>query len=141
MDKQAILEEKNLFAEMLTNTNEKIFLEAIDQFFEQDSSFNYIESNDLDTSDIEIEKMNDKFCDSLDEDDCCAVFNNTIKDISTELDSEDASSHGNIFPTKKKLFLHDFLIINQENIYKTQIQVYKDFCSKIQMKEKFKSVC
>ena len=120
MDKQAILEEKNLFAEMLTNTNEKIFLEAIDQFFEQDSSFNYIESNDLDTSDIEIEKMNDKFCDSLDEDDCCAAFNNTIKDISTELDSEDASSHGNIFPTKKKLFLHDFLIINQENIYKTQ---------------------
>ena len=52
MDKQAILEEKNLFAEMLTNTNEKIFLDAIDQFFEQDSSFNYIESNDLDTSDI-----------------------------------------------------------------------------------------
>ena len=84
--------------------------------------------------------MNDKFCDSLDEDDCCAAFNNTIRDISTELDSEDASSHGNIFPTKKKLFLHDFLIINQENIYKTQIQVYKDFCSKIQMKEKFKSV-
>ena len=95
MDKQAIEQEKNLFAEMLTNTNEKIFLEAIDQFFEQDSSFNFIENNDLDTSDLEIEKMNDKFCDSLDEDDCCIAGNNTIKDISTELDSEDASSHGN----------------------------------------------
>jgi len=140
VDKQAIEQEKNLFAEMLTNTNEKIFLEAIDQFFEQDSSFNYIENNDFDTSDLEIEKMNDKFCDSLDEDDCCIAGNNTIKDISTDLDSEDASSHGNIFPTKKKLFLHDFLIINQENINKTKIQVYKDFCSKMQMNNQFRSV-
>ena len=55
---------------MLTNTNEKIFLEIIVQFFEQESSFNYIENNDFDTSDLEIEKMNDRFCDSLDEDDC-----------------------------------------------------------------------
>ena len=84
--------------------------------------------------------MSDKFCDSLDEDDCCIAGNNTIKDISTELDSEDASSHGNIFPTKKKLFLHDFLIINQENINKTKIQVYKDFCSKMQMNNQFRSV-
>ena len=140
MDKQAIEQEKNLFVEMLSNTNEKIFLEAIDQFFEQDSSFNYIENNDFDTSDLEIEKMNDKFCDSLDEDICCFAGNNTTKDISTELDSEDASSHSNIFPTKKKLFLHDFLIINQENINKTKIQVYKDFCSKMQMKDQFRSV-
>ena len=123
MDKQAILKEKNMFAEMLINSDEKIFLEAIDQFFEQDSSFNYIENGDFDSSDIEIEKMNDKFCDSLDEDDCCGNCNKSLKDISTEFDSEDASSHGNIFPMRKKLFVHDFLIINQENINRTKNQV------------------
>ena len=140
MEKQAILKEKNMFAEMLSNSDEKIFLEAIDQFFEQDSYIYDIENGDLDNSDIEIEKMNDKFCDSLDEDDCGANFNNTTKDISTELDSEDFSSHGNIFPSKKKLFLHDFLIINQENIYKTKNQVLKDYCSRLQIIEKFRNV-
>ena len=129
-----------MFAEMLTNSDEKIFLEAIDQFFEQESSINYIENEDFDNSFIGIEKMNDKFCDSLDEDDCGANCNITNKDISTELDSEDASSHGNIFPTKKKLFIHDFLIINQENIYKTKNQVMKDYVSKLQMIENFRNV-
>lgn len=129
-----------MFAEMLTNSDEKIFLEAIDQFFEQESSINYIENEDFDNSFIGIEKMNDKFCDSLDEDGCGANCNSTNKDISTELDSEDASSHGNIFPIKKKLFIHDFLIINQENIYKTKNQVLKDYCSKLQMIENFRNV-
>ena len=129
-----------MFAEMLTNSDEKIFLEAIDQFFEQESSINYIENEDFDNSFIGIEKMNDKFCDSLDEDDCGVNCNSTNKDISTELDSEEASSHGNIFPIKKKLFIHDFLIINQENIYKTKNQVLKDYCSKLQMIENFRNV-
>ena len=129
-----------MFAEMLINSDEKIFLEAIDQFFEQESSINCIENEDFDNSFIGIEKMNDKFCDSLDEDDCMANCNSTFKDISTELDSEDGSSHGNIFPTKKKLFIHDFLIINQENIYKTKNQVLKDYVSKLQMIENFRNV-
>ena len=129
-----------MFVEMLTNSDEKIFLEAIDQFFEQECPINYIENEDLDNSFIGIEKMNDKFCDSLDLDDCGANCNTTNKDISTELDSEDASSHGNIFPTKKKLFIHDILIINQENIYKTKNQVLKDYVSKLQMIENFRNV-
>ena len=83
--------------------------------------------------------MNDKFCDSPDKENCCIVGNNIIKDISAELDSEDASSYGNFFQTKKKLFLYDFLIINQENINKTKIQVNKDFCSKMQMNNQFRS--
>ena len=140
MEDQATLKERQMFAEMLSNSNEKIFLEAIDQFFEKDSPINYIENGEFDCSDIEIEKMSDKFCDSLDEDDCAANYNNNSKDISSEIESEDTSSHGNIFPSKKKLFLHDFLIINQENIYKTKNQVLKDYCSKLQMIEKFRNV-
>ena len=140
MEEQAILKEKHMFAEMLTNYNEKIFLEAIDQFFEQDSSENYAEIDDLDNSSIEIEKMNDKFCDSLDEDDSGNNMNNTTKDISSEADSEEVNINNNIFPAKKKLFVHDFLIINQENIYKTKNQVLKDYCSKLQMIENFRNV-
>ena len=140
MEDQTLLKEKNMFAEMLSNSDEKIFLEAIDQCFEQDWTLNYKENDDFDSSDIEIEKMNDKFCDSLDEDDCTANCSNNSKDISSEIDSEDTSSHCNIFPSKKKLFLHDFLIINQENVYKTKNQVLKDYCSKLQMIEKFRNV-
>ena len=140
MEEQAILKSNSMFAEMLSNTDEKIFLEAIDQFFEQESSFNYIEKDDFDYSDIEIEKMSDKFCDSLDEDDCGANTNNITKDNSTELDSEEAQSENNIFLPKKKLFMNSFLIINQENIYKTKNKVLKDYCSKLQMIEKFRSV-
>ena len=140
MEAQATLKERQMFAEMLSNSNEKIFLEAIDQFFEKDMPINYIENGEFDCSDIEIEKMSDKFCDSLDEDDCTANCSNNSKDISSEIDSEDTSSHCNIFQSKKKLFLHDFLIINQENVYKTKNQVLKDYCSKLQMIEKFRNV-
>ena len=61
-----------MFAEMLSNSDKKIFLEAIFQFFEQESSINYLENEDFDNSFIGIEKMNDKFFRHLDEDDCVA---------------------------------------------------------------------
>ena len=138
MEEHSIQQENQLFAEMLTNSNEKIFLEAIDQFFEQDSPIDYIENGDLD-SDIEIEKMNDKFCDSLDEDDCGANFNNITKDNSTEFESEEASSQSNSILGKKKLFMNNFLIINPENINKTKNKVLKDYCSNLQMIEKFRN--
>ena len=140
MEGQAILREKHMYAEMLLNSDEKIFLEAIDQFFEQESSINYIEKEDFDNFDLEIEKMNEKIYDSLDEDDCCAKINNLSKDISTEFDSEDASSQCSIFFPKKKLFIQDLLIINQENINKAKNQVLQEYYSKLQMIENFRNV-
>ena len=140
MEEKSILRENQMFAEMLHNSDEKIFLEAIDQFFEQESSINYIEKDDFDNFDLEIEKMNDKFYDSLDEDICCVKATNISKDISTEFDSEDASSQSSLLLPKKKFFLHDLLIINQENINKTKKKVLEDYCSKLQMIEKFRNV-
>ena len=140
MEEKAIIREKHMFAEMLHNSDEKIFLEAIDQFFEQESPINYIEKDDFDNFDLEIEKMNDKFYDSLDEDICCTKASNLSKDISTEFDSEDASSQCSFFFPKKKLFMHDLLIINQENINETKKKVLEDYCSKLQMIEKFRNV-
>ena len=140
MESQAILKEKNMFAEMLSNSDEKIFLEAIDQFFEQEMPINCIENSDFDCSDIEIEKMNDKFCDSLDEDDSGTICNNITKDNSSEFDSEEALLQGNIISPKKKLFMNNFLFINLENIYKTKNKVLMDYCSKLQMIEQFRNV-
>jgi hypothetical protein len=140
VEEKSILRERQMFAEMLHNSDEKIFLEAIDQFFEQESSINYIEKEDFVNFDLEIEKMNDKFYDSLDEDICCGNATNLSKDISTEFDSEDASSQSSLFLPKKKFFLHDLLIINQENINKTKKKVLEDYCSKLQMIEKFRNV-
>ena len=132
-----------MFAEMLSNSNETIFLEAIDQFFEQESPINYVENEDSVISDIEIEKMNDKFCDSLDEEDdsdCRGNINSTNKDISTEYESEETSSHNNYFPPKKKLFINDFLIINQENIYQTKNQLLNDYYSKLKIIENYNNI-
>jgi hypothetical protein len=128
-----------MFAEMLARSDEKIFLEAIDQFFEQDSSIDYSEKDDFSDINLEIKKMNDKFYHSLEEEDCCSNLQNVTKDTSTEMDSEEFQQNINVVP-KKKLFLHDFLIINQENINKTKCKVFQDYCSKLVMIEKFRNV-
>ena len=132
-----------MFAEMLLNSEVKIFLEAIDQFFEQESPINSFENEDFDVSDIEIEKMNDKFCDSLDEDEDVVDkvnLNNTNKDISTEFDSEEAPSYFNLFIKKKSLFMNEFLIIDQEKINKTKNQVFNNYCAELQMIENLKNI-
>ena len=128
-----------MFAEMLAHSDEKIFLEAIDQFFEPDSSIDYSEKDDFSDYNLEFKKMSDKFYNSFDEEDCCSNLHNVTKDTSTEIDSEEFQSCNNNL-AKKKLFLHDFLIINQENINKTKCKVFQDYCSKLEMIEKFRNV-
>ena len=87
-----------------------------------------------------MEKMYDKFCDSLDEDMMQAHGQSLIKDYSTEFDSEENSLHGSILMPKKKLYAHDFLIINQENINKNRNEVLKEYYAKLEMIEKFSNV-
>ena len=41
---------------------------------------------------------------------------------------------------KKKIFLHDYLIINQENINKTKNLVLKEYLTKLEMIEHFSNV-
>ena len=85
-----------MFAELLSDSNAKIFLEAIDQLFDQENP---------DQSDFgqNMEKMYDKFCDSLDEELIVGAGQSLIKDYSTEFDSEEASLHGSIQSKKKAL--------------------------------------
>ena len=112
-----------MFAEMLLNSKEKIFLEAIDQLFEHEDNDSMFDSNEIADFDFKMEKMNDKFCDSLIED-----MNSSTNITSTELDySDDTSYQSNIFAPKKKLFISDYVIINQANVNKIKNEILADY--------------
>ena len=140
MEKQSFQEKSPMFAEMLSNSSSKIFLEAIDQIFDQENPVSNVENPDSNDFDPEMKKMYDKFCDSLDEDLIGNCGQSLIKDISTEFDSEEYSSHGSLLLPKKKLYVHDFLIVNQEKINKTRNAVLKEYSEKLEMIEKFANV-
>ena len=112
-----------MFAEMLLNSKEKIFLEAIDQLFEHEDNDSMFDLNEIADFDLKMEKMNDKFCDSLIED-----MNSTTNITSTELDnSDDISLQSNIFAQKKKLFISDYVIINQANVNKIKNEILENY--------------
>ena len=140
MEKQSFQERNHLFAEMLSNSSSKIFLEAIDQIFDQENPVSNVENPDSTDFDPEMKKMYDKFCDSLDEDLIGNCGQSLIKDNSTEIDSEEFSSHGSLLFPKKKLFVHDFLIVDQEKINQTKNAVLKEYSEKLEMIEKFANV-
>ena len=140
MKQKPTQETTNTFAELLSNSSSKIFLEAIDQIFDQENPVSQVENPDFSKFDPEMEKMYDKFCDSLDGDLTGIHGQSLIKDYSTEFDSEENSLHGSLLMPKKKLFVHDFLIVNQEKINQTRNAVLKEYSEKLEMIEKFANV-
>ena len=108
--------------------------------YDQENPVSNVENPDSNDFDPEMKKMYDKFCDSLDEDLIGNCGHSLIKDISTEFDSEEYSSHGSLLLPKKKLFIHDFLIVNQEKINQTRNAVLKEYSEKLEMIEKFANV-
>ena len=137
MEEGSFHNRSNTFAEMLSDSNAKIFLEAIDQIFDQENPVSQVENPDLSDFGPKMEKMYDKFCDSLDED--MLVGQSLIKDCSTEFDS-DESLYGSVLYPKKKIFVRDFLIVNKEQINQTRNSVLKDYCEKLEMIENFAKV-
>ena len=139
-----------MFAEMLTHSEEKIFLEAIDQYFENE----YFEDMKLENSEIlpeniiknekketessideeketDIEIMNIKFYEALNKDN-----NNEIKDISTDFESED----NNINPEKHYIKISDCLILTKESIAKIKTKLYDEYKRQIILEEKIKNL-
>ena len=137
MEESSFHNRSNTFAEMLSDSNAKIFLEAIDQIFDQENPVSQVENPDLSDFGPKMEKMYDKFCDSLDED--MLVGQSLIKDCSTEFDS-DESLYGSVLYPKKKIYVRDFLIVNKEQINQTRNSVLKDYCEKLEMIENFAKV-
>ena len=140
MERYSIQERNNTFAELLTNSSSKIFLEAIDQIFDQENPISNVENPDFADFDPEMEKMYDKFCDSLDEDAIGNSGQSLIKDYSTEFDSEENSFHGSMIISKRKLYVNDFLNVNRENVMKTRNSVMKDYFNRLEMIENFANV-
>ena len=101
-----------MFSELLSNSGERIFIQAIDQCFELELSINDSVSFPSDnSSEIEasLENLNVKFCESLDsvEED---------RDNSTEVDSEDSLSSE--LPNKKTLTSRDLFNISSDFLLK-----------------------
>ena len=139
-----------MFAEMLTRSEEKIFLEAIDQYFENElfedinikNKENRIEKNIINPDENEtefqidkeketnIEIMNIKFYEALN------INNNEIKDISTDFESEDNSLN----PEKVIIKISDCLILSKESIEQNKLKVLKEYENQIILEQKIKNL-
>jgi len=131
---------------MLTRSEEKIFLEAIDQYFEKEhfedinlnnsldnnnkSNKDKVESNLDVEKEIDIELMNIKFYEALNVDSC-----NGIKDISTDLESEDSLNTEKVF-----IKIKDCLILNKEIIENNNKKVLESYKNQIIFGEKNKEL-
>ena len=135
-----------MFSEMLTRSEEKIFLEAIDQYFEKEHFEDINLNNSLDNNnksnkdkvdsnlhvekEIDIELMNIKFYEALNVDSC-----NGIKDISTDLESEDSLNTEKVF-----IMIKDCLILNKEIIENKNKKVLESYKNQIIFGEKNKEL-
>ena len=138
-----------MFAEMLTHYEEKIFLEAIDQYFENElfedinlkqkgilieKENNKSEERESDSQidkekETDIEIINIKFYEALN------IDNNEIKDLSTDLESED-----NMNPEKVVIKISDCLILNKESIEKNKQKILTEYEKQIILEEKIKDL-
>jgi len=140
-----------MFAEMLTHSEEKIFLEAIDQYFEnepfkdmnlinreiQEEIINNQEQNEKDINLVKdqekeagIEIMNIKFYEALN------LGKNNIKDISTDFESEDYSLNAE----KSIIKISDCLILTKERIEENNHKIYKEYENQILLEMKIKEL-
>ena len=134
---------------MLTHSEEKIFLEAIDQYFENESfedldinnkvllienSTNQVEKDEESKIDkdkeTDIEIMNIKFYEALN------IDKSEIKDISTDVESED----NNLNTEKAFIKLSDCLILNKESIEDYKQKLFNEYKNKIILEEKIKDL-
>ena len=117
-----------MFAEMLSHSEESIFLEAIDQYFESDSEFDQ-KNDELNEN---LEEMSVKFCDKLEEED---------ENISTENESSyDFSFHNKNNNKNKYLMMNDYMNINKSYIDNFIGKLYSNYKSQVELISKIKAI-
>ena len=117
-----------MFFELLYNSNEKIFLEAIDQRYNIEKNKEKNEENKEELNFEEnIKKLNFDFCESLDS-------LSLDKDNSTEEDSDNISLDSN---NKKFILMND--IIKKESIKKNKEYRLNYFINQIEFIDKTKT--
>ena len=130
-----------MYSELLQNSDEKVLIIAVDQRFfnndklldeEENSSYEIIKELDYETDKINsLEKLNVKFCESLD-------FSDDEKEISTENDSDNSSVNEN--QNKKILYVNDFLNINNESIQKSKEIILNKYKYQTNLIDKIKAI-
>lgn len=106
-------------------SKEKIFLEPIDKYFEDESEFNdslKIDKIDFDEKDLDFQKLDEELCQSL----------NLLdeNEYSTEVESEECLSPLKpVAAKRKKILLKDFLNINKENIIRAKMYTVNKYIS------------
>ena len=102
--------------ELISLSKEKIFLEPIDQYFEEESN----NEDNAQEGEVYLKQMDDELSKVL--------LLNDNDEISTSMDSEDNINLLNkTSQIIKKLKPSDFLIINQEKIEKTRNEIINNY--------------
>ena len=102
--------------ELISLSKEKIFLEPIDQYFEDESN----NEENLPEAEVYLQKMDDELSKVL--------LLNDNDDISTSMESEDNININNkSSESVKKIKVSDFIIINKEKIDKTRKDIINDY--------------
>jgi len=119
-----------MYSELLPQSNEKIFIEAIDQNYFYNSNSDQKNVNDKNSKDVSvfetnIEKFHVKFLEN---------FINSDEDTSIEDNSEE------IINKKKLLTINMFLNVNNESIEKTKNKVINNFKNYMEIAQKVKDM-
>ena len=102
--------------ELISLSKEKIFIEPIDQYFEDESN----NEENLTEGEVYLQKMDDELSKAL--------LLNDNDDISTSMESEDNTNILNkSSESVKKMKVSDFIIINKEKIDKTRKDIINDY--------------
>ena len=134
-----------MFSELLSNTDESIFLQAVDEFFDKKKSINTPSeevntlsspstSSSTTSEDYSIEAyledLNVKFYESLNE--------SNDKDVSTEDDSEESDSFDNSI---KKLYVKNFIKESIGDLITKEVMKVKGFyMEQIEVRKKIKEM-
>ena len=129
-----------MYSELLQNSEERVLLIAIDQRFinndktndEDDNNSNeLIKELNYENEINSLEKLNVKFCESLD-------FSDDEKELSTEIDSDNLSINEN--QNKKFIYVNDFLNINIDVIKEIQNNLINKYNNHINLIDKIKAI-
>jgi len=129
-----------MYSELLQNSEERVLLIAIDQRFinndktndEDDNNSNeLIKELNYENEINSLEKLNVKFCESLD-------FSDDEKELSTEIDSDNLSINEN--QNKKFIYVNDFLNINNDVIKEIQNNLINKYNNHINLIDKIKAI-
>ena len=113
---------------MLSNSEEIIFLEAIDKYFESDSKFD----SKNDESNENLEQMSVKLCEKLEEDE---------ENISsTENESNDSCNQNKINNHPKYLLMKDYIFINKTSIDDFKEKLYNKYKFQVELINQIKAI-